>query len=180
MDGAAAAAATAAHPIHLVHGIVHGSVLATEGLSTTPHSHERDHCNRDKIDADGHGDEKMEGALGVLLVRWQVDLNERGQRESRHDCRLGAHSREVGVEELELLLAELDGALLDIRLQEELIGGLKSARADERQGRSARGAGQGTARCGGEAVCGAAPASRRRRSRGARPRPAGGYMHFTQ
>ena len=51
----------------------------------------------------------------------QVDLRKAGHREPREDCRLRSDGVEVVVEEQELLLAELDGALLDRRPQQQLV-----------------------------------------------------------
>ena len=63
----------------------------------------------------------MEERLGEVLLGRQIDLHKRRQSKPRHDRRLRADRAKVGVEELELLLTQLDRALLDIGLEQELI-----------------------------------------------------------
>mmetsp|Transcript_22898 Transcript_22898/g.61438 ORF Transcript_22898/g.61438 Transcript_22898/m.61438 type:complete len:233 (+) Transcript_22898:178-876(+) len=91
--------------VHLVHRIVHRAVLSPERLAAAPHGDERDHGDADEVDADRAGHEEVEHRLCPALVGRQVDLDETREREASHDGRLGAHGGEVGIEEVELLLA---------------------------------------------------------------------------
>ena len=50
----------------------------------------------------------MQHGLGHVLLGRQVDLYKRGERKARHDRRLRADGREIVIEELELLFAQLD------------------------------------------------------------------------
>mgnify|MGYP001495258607 CR=1 FL=1 len=78
------------------------------------------------VGANADGGKEVQQPLGqrVEVQRVQVDRHlKEGHREARKQRRLRRDRRKVGVEEVELLLAQLNRPLLDGASQQELVGG---------------------------------------------------------